>query len=157
MKDDHIERPCDLSLLVELALDAAKRNLAERGTFVPGSIVVDASGKYAIAVAAHGGVDGSNLLITALRQKAAAEQIRAAAVHRDVRGRSQGGSEEVDAIQVVAELASGESLNVFQVYRMEGTEPVFYDGPEVEQVPSVIFAESHRNAARAKRWWKLWK
>lgn len=142
--------------LIETSLEKARHLLAKQGSFLPGFIAVEASGKYHIGVAAQGGVDGSNLLITALRQKAAAEHLRAAAIYRDMRVRPQGASEDVDAIQIVAELATGGSVNVFQVYRMHDGEPLFYDGPEVEDVPSVIFAESPRSAAGARRWWKFW-
>ncbi|WP_437675165.1 hypothetical protein [Sorangium sp. So ce131] len=155
-KDPHAKR-FEIQRLIERSLDLARRALREQGSFLPGFIAVESTGKYNVGVAAQGGTDGSNLVITALRQKAAARQIRAAAVYRDVRVRPRGALEDVDAIQVVAELASGESLNLFQVYRMEGAEPVFYDGPETEQVPSVIFGEAHRSAAGAKRWWNFWK
>ncbi len=34
---------------------------------------------------------------------------------------------------------------------------VFEEGPEVERIPSVIFAEAGRMAAAARRWWEFWK
>jgi hypothetical protein len=155
-KDPHAKR-YELQRLVERSLEIARRTLAQQESFLPGFIAVQANGKYDLGVAAHGGAEGSNLLVTALRRKAAVEHLRAAALYRDVRVRPKGASEDVDAIQVVAELASGESFNVFQVYRRDDAGPLFYDGPEVEHVPSVIFAESHRSAGGVKRWWEFWK
>ncbi|AUX41805.1 uncharacterized protein SOCE26_032300 [Sorangium cellulosum] len=40
---------------------------------------------------------------------------------------------------------------MLQVYRRTDAEPRFYDGPEVEHVPSVIFAEANRSASGVKR------
>jgi hypothetical protein len=133
----------ELSRLVELVLDVARSALEEQGTFLPGSIAVDAAGKYALGVASHGGVDGWTLLTTTFRQRAAAERLRAVALYRDVRVRERGASEDVDAIHAVVELASGEAVHVFQLYRRNDTGQVVYDKPEIEQAPAVIFAESH--------------
>lgn len=133
----------ELSRLVELVLDVAKSALEEQGTFLPGSIAVDSAGKYAIGVAPHGGVDGWALLTTAFRQRAAAEELRAVALYRDVRVRERGASEDVDAIHAVVELASGEAVHAFQIYRRDNAGQVVYDKPEIEQAPSVIFAKSH--------------
>jgi hypothetical protein len=133
----------ELSRLVELVLDVARSALEEQGTFLPGSIAVDAAGKYALGVAPHGGVDGWTLLTTAFRQRAAAEELRAVALYRDVRVRERGASEDVDAIHAVVELASGEAVHVFQLYRRNDTGLVVYDKPEIAQAPAVIFAESH--------------
>ncbi|MGK3988973.1 hypothetical protein WME99_38370 [Sorangium sp. So ce136] len=155
-KDPHAKR-FEIQRLVERSLDVARHALLQQGSFLPGSIAVQPNGKYDIGVAAQGGTQGSNLLIMALKQKASAKQIRAAAVYRDVRVRPQGASEDVDAIQIVAELASGESYNVFQVYRMDEEKLVFEEGREVERVPPVIFAESDRSGAGNKRWWEFWK
>jgi hypothetical protein len=154
--DPHAKR-YELQRLVDMSLEIAKDALARQESLLPGFIAVQTTGKYELGVAAQGGADGTNLLTTRLRQRAAAEHIRAAAIYRDVRVHHRGASEDIDAIQVMAELASGESINVFQVYRMNDAGPFFYDGPEVEQVPSIIFAESHRGAAGAKRWWEFWK
>ena len=143
MNNERHERMGELSHLVELVLDVAKSALEEQGTFLPGSIAVDAAGKYAIGVAPHGGVDGWTLLITAFRQRAAAEELRAVALYRDVRVRERGAFADVDAIHAVVELASGEAVQVFQLYRRNDTGQVVYDKPEIEQAPAVIFAESH--------------
>ncbi|AUX48135.1 hypothetical protein SOCE26_096650 [Sorangium cellulosum] len=141
MKDDRCEITCELSQLVELALDVAKGALEEQGTFLPGSIVVEATGKYALGVAALAGVDGWTLLTTALRRRVAAEGLRAAALYRDVRVRERGASEDVDAIHVVAELASGEAVQAFLVYRKNGAGQFVYGRVEVEQIPTVIFPQ----------------
>ncbi|WP_437481680.1 hypothetical protein WME75_38805 [Sorangium sp. So ce1014] len=154
-KDPHAKR-FEIQRLVERSLDLARHALLQQGSFLPGFIAVQPNGMYDIGVAAQGGSEGSNLLITRLRQKATAEHLRAAAVYRDVRVRPRGASEDVDAIQVVAEFASGESLNVFQVYRLDNEKVVFEEDPEVEQVPSVIFAEAARIAAAGRRWWEFW-
>ncbi|WP_437588387.1 hypothetical protein [Sorangium sp. So ce1000] len=142
MNNEHGERMGELSRLVELVLDVAKSALEEQGTFLPGSIAVDAAGKYAIGVAPHGGVDGWTLLTTAFRQRAAAEELRAVALYRDVRVRERGASEDVDAIHAVVELASGEAVQVFQIYRKNDAGEIVYDRPAIEQAPSVIFAKS---------------
>ena len=155
-KDPHAKR-FEIQRLIELSLDMARHALQQQGSFLPGFIAVQPNGKYDIGMAAQGGTDGSNLLITRLRQMAVAEHLRAAAVYRDVRVRPRGALEDVDAIQVVAELASGESFNAFQVYRLDADNLVFEEGPDVERVPSVIFAEAARMAAAAKRWWEFWR
>ncbi|WP_437810833.1 hypothetical protein [Sorangium sp. So ce1078] len=155
-KDPHAKR-FEIQRLVERSLDLARKALLQQGSFLPGFIAVQPNGMYDIGIAAQGGSDGSNLLITALRQKAAADQIRAAAVYRDVRVRPRGALEDVDAIQVVVELASGESYNVFQLYRLDKEQLVFEKDRDVERVPSVIFAEAARIAAAARRWWEFWK
>src|SRR5262245_42316694 len=154
-KAPHDPKRYELLRLVETCLEKARYILMKQQSFLPAFIAVEPNGKYHFGVAALGGADGSNLLVKALRQKAAAEHLRAAAIYRDVRVRPKGASEDVDAIQIVAELATGESVNGFQVYRMNKGEPVFYDAPVVEEVPSVIFAHSHE--ARSKRWWEVWK
>ncbi|WP_437588386.1 hypothetical protein [Sorangium sp. So ce1000] len=155
-KDPHAKR-FEIQRLVERSLDLARRALLQDGSFLPGFIAVQPNGMYDIGVATQGGADGSNLLITRLRQKAVAEQLRAAAVYRDVRVRPRGALEDVDAIQVVVELVSGESYNVFQLYRLDDEQLVFEEGPDVERVPSVIFAEAARMTAAARRWWEFWK
>jgi hypothetical protein len=155
-KDPHAKR-FEIQRLVERSLDMARHALLEQGSFLPGFIAVQPNGKYDIGVAAQGGAQGSNLLITALRQKASAQQLRAAAVYRDVRVRLQGASEDIDAIQVMAELASGEAYNVFQVYRRDAEKLVFEEEQEVERVPSVIFAAPDRSEAGTRRWWEFWK
>ena len=155
-KDPHAKR-YELQRLIERSMELARHALTQQESFLPGFIAVQTTGKYEIGIAAQGGADGTNLLVTRLRQRAAAEHLRAAAIYRDVRVRPRGALEDVDAIQVMAELASGESFNVFQVYRRTDAEPLFYEGPEVEPVPSVIFAESPRSAAGAHRWWEFWK
>lgn len=143
MNNEHGERMGELSRLVELVLDVAKSALEQQGTFLPGSIAVDAAGKYAIGVAPDGGVDGWTLLTTAFRQRAAAEKLRAVALYRDVRVRERGASEDVDAIHAVVELASGGAVQAFQLYRRNDTGQIVYDKPQIEQAASAIFAESH--------------
>jgi hypothetical protein len=155
-KDPHAKRH-ELQRLVDISLELARDALARQESLLPGSIAVQANGKLHLGVSAQGGPEGYNLVIAGLRQKAAEQPLRAAALYRDVRVRPQGAPEDVDAIQVVAELASGESFNVFQVYRRNDAGALFYDDPEVEQVPSVIFAEAYRSAAGVKRWWEFWK
>ncbi|AUX22145.1 hypothetical protein SOCEGT47_026460 [Sorangium cellulosum] len=155
-KDPHAKR-FEIQRLVERSLDLARHALLQQGSFLPGFIAVQPSGKYDIGVAAQGGNEGWNLLITALRQKASAKQIRAAAVYRDVKVRARGATEDIDAVQVVAELASGEACNVFQIYRLGDETLVFEEGREVELVPSVIFAESDRSTPGTRRWWEFWK
>ncbi|KYF60527.1 hypothetical protein [Sorangium cellulosum] len=155
-KDPHAKR-FELQRLIERSLDLARNALLQQGSFLPGFIAVQPNGMYDVGVAAQGGTDGSNLLITRLRQKAAAERLHAASVYRDVRVRPRGALEDVDAIQVVVELESGESYNVFQVYRLDKGKLVFVEGREVERVPSVIFAEAARIAAASRRWWEFWK
>ncbi|WP_437711846.1 hypothetical protein WMF45_41505 [Sorangium sp. So ce448] len=143
MNNESHERMRELSCLMALALDIAKGALEEQGTFLPGSIAVDAAGKYAIGVAPDGGVDGWTLLTTAFRQRAAAEELRAVALYRDVRGRERGASEDVDAIHAVVERATGEPVQVFQLYRRNDTGQIVYGKPRIEQAPSIIFAGSH--------------
>lgn len=142
MNNEHLEGTRELSRLVELALDIARGALAEQETFLPAFIAVEANGEYAIGVAAHGGVDGWTLLTTELRQRAAAEHLRAVALYRDVRVRERGASEDVDAIHVVAELASGEAAHAFQIYRKDHAGQLVYDKPAIGQAPAVIFATS---------------
>ncbi|WP_441290923.1 hypothetical protein ACSRUE_10765 [Sorangium sp. KYC3313] len=62
MNNEHGESMGELSRLVELVLDVAKSALEEQGTFLPGSLALDAAGKYAIGVAPHGGEDGLDFL-----------------------------------------------------------------------------------------------
>ena len=155
-KDPHAKR-FEIQRLVERSLDLARRALLQNGSFLPGFIAVQPNGKYDIGVAAQGGSDGSNLLIARLRQKAVTEHLRAAAVYRDVRVRPRGSLEDVDAVQVVVELVSGESYNVFQLYRLDDEQLIFEEGPDVERAPSVIFSEAVRMAEAARRWWEFWK
>jgi hypothetical protein len=149
--------PFELKRLVQAALEAAKSALEKQETFLPGSIAVEPSGKFILAVAAAFGVDGSNLLITALRQKVAAEQLRGAAIYRDVRVRPRGAPEDVDAIQVVAELATGEVVHVFQVYRRNEAGQLIDGELEIAPADASIFVKAPREAARSPRWWQFWK
>jgi hypothetical protein len=141
----------EVERLAQTALELAKTALADQASFLPGSIAVRLNGKYDLAVAATGGAPGSNMLITALRQKAAAGLLRAAAIYRDVRVRPQGASEDVDAIHVVVELASGGAVHMFQVYRRSSAGQILLGERELQPAPSVIFA------APSKRWWEFWK
>jgi hypothetical protein len=115
-KDPHAKRH-ELQRLVDISLELARDALARQESLLPGFIAVQANGKIHLGASAQGGSEGYNLVIAGLWQKAAEQHLRAAALYRDVRVRRRGASEDVDAIQVVAELASGESLNAFQVYR----------------------------------------
>jgi len=144
----------ELVKLVQTALDLAKAALAEQDTFLPGSIAVLGNGKLHIGVAGLGGVEGSNMLTTALRQKAATERLKAAALYRDVRVRPQGASTDVDAIHVVAELASGEAVHLFQVYQRSSAGKLVLGEREIESAPSVVFGALPRPA---KRWWEVWR
>src|SRR5690349_19187951 len=102
-KDPHAKR-YELQRLVDISLELARDALARQESLHPGFIAVQPNGKFDLGVSVQGGSEGSNLVITALRQKAAEQHLRAAALYRDVRVRPQGASEDVDAIQVVAEL-----------------------------------------------------
>jgi hypothetical protein len=137
--------------LIKVAIDCATAALEKSETFLPGSIAVLSTGKYDLAIAGTGGTEGSNLLILALRQKASEGVIRAAAIYRDVRVRPEGETRDVDAIHIVAELASGEAAHVFQVYRRDDAGRVTLGQREIEPAPAVIFTAS------AKRWWQVWK
>jgi hypothetical protein len=140
-----------LAQLVELALETATSSLEGRETFLPGSFAVSDAGKIDLAVAGHGGSQGSNLLVIALWQKAAAGNLRAAAIYRDVRVRPTGASEDADAIHVIAELASGEAVHLFQVYGKNGAGQVVMGESELVPAPSVIFGEASRGVPRSKR------
>jgi hypothetical protein len=132
----------ELAQLVELALETATSNLEGRETFLPGSFAVSDAGKVSLGLAAHGGAEGSNLLVTALREKAVARRLRAAAIYRDVRVRPQGTAEDVDAIHVIAELASGEAVHMFQVYSRNAAGQVVLGESETVPAPAVIFGKA---------------
>jgi hypothetical protein len=149
-KDPHAKR-YELQRLVERSLEIARRTLAQQESFLPGFIAVQANGKYDLGVAAHGGAEGSNLLVTALRRKAAVEHLRAAALYRDVRVRPKGASEDVDAIQVVAELASGAAVHLFQVYGRNAAGQVVLGESETVPAPAVIFGGASGSAESARR------
>ena len=78
-KDPHAKR-YELQRLVDLSLELARDALARQESLLPGFIAVQANGKLHLGASAQGGSEGSNLLITALRQKAAEQPIRAAAI-----------------------------------------------------------------------------
>lgn len=151
MNADQNPIPPELTQLVDLALKTAMSNLEGRETFLPGSFAVSDAGKIDLAVAVHGGTEGSNLLVTALRENAVARRLRAAAIYRDVRVRPQGASEDVDAIHVIAEVASGQAIHLFQVYHKNDVGEVVMGESEIVPAPAVIFGEASRDVARSKR------
>jgi hypothetical protein len=69
----------------------------------------------------------------------------------------RGAPEDVDAIQVVAELATGEVVDVFQVYRRNEAGQIVDGALEIAPADASLFVTSPREAARSTRWWPFWK
>jgi len=112
----------DLDELLNALLPFAQQMLSEHGEFYPFGSTMTADGQ----IEAHAAHDGDehppsqqliDLLTQAFRQRAAAGQIRAAAICYDIRTIPPGQSSKTDAICVSAEHQSGEAIDVCLPYR----------------------------------------
>jgi hypothetical protein len=112
----------DLEQLLNVVLEFAHKMLNEHGEFFPFGSSMDLNSKITMDGAATGedrppSQELVDLLSRAYAQRAAAGELRAAAICADVRVVPPGKVDKTDAISVGLEHQSGEAVNVFQPYQ----------------------------------------
>lgn len=116
-----MSRP-DLDALLTALVNAAQELLAKHGEFIPFGATMTSAGEVELAASyldrEHPSSDDAAAVLEAgFRQRAAASELRAAALCRDVRVRPPGAAEKTDAIEVRLEHRDGEAVVVFLPYR----------------------------------------
>jgi hypothetical protein len=112
----------DLEELLSAVIPFAQQMLSEQGEFYPFGATVSSSGEVeAVGAAAEDEQPESqkliDLLVSGMREQAAAGQIRAGAVCLDVRVVPPGETAKSDAICTRLEHADGEAIETFLPYR----------------------------------------
>jgi hypothetical protein len=121
--------------LMSAVLPRAERQLAERGAFAPFGAVMAASGEITQ-------VEGSpvSAVQSALRERAAGNELRAAALVYDLRVLPPGSAEEADAVAIQLDHASGYCVVVTFPYRYTSSGGLVVDEPFANELDNATFS-----------------
>jgi hypothetical protein len=121
----------DLDVMLNALLPFAQQMLAKHGEFYPFGASLKPNGEI-VQIAVDTGIEHPNsadvikLLVDGLRNRAAKEVLRAAAICCDVRTIPPGETEKRDAINVQLAHVSGESADVYLPYVKDGSHDYLY-------------------------------
>jgi hypothetical protein len=151
------ENKSDEAIVFEFLSTWAINELKQGRSFTPLGISMELDGKFSpVASAASNASEELSLITKRLRQRAAAGEIRAAAVVADVRVCPPGSEEKVDAIRIVVETSGGYAGHSYQVYYPEPDGRIRVEEPIVQKEKPLIFVTTSQSAAKRRPWWKIW-